>query len=93
LNEAIQKAVTEVLLVASKPNKLWIKASTILLAKEKREMKQRRQESTEHEKEYRRLCNAVRKAARNDKKDWLQEQCQEIERCAEGNRAERHTNS
>ena len=42
---------------------------------------------TEHEKEYRKLCNAVRKAARKDKEDWLQEQYQEIERCAEGDRS------
>jgi len=48
-------------------------------------MKKRRQESNEHGKEYRKVCNVVRKAARTDKKDWLQEQCQEIERCAEGN--------
>ena len=50
LNEAIQKAVKEVLPIASKPTKPLINASTLLLAKEKREMKQRRQESTEHEK-------------------------------------------
>ena len=31
-------------------------------------MKQRRQESTEHDKDYRKLCNAVRKAARIVKK-------------------------
>jgi len=66
LNEAIQKAVKEVLPSACMLNKPWIKASTLLLAKEKREMKQRRQESNEHEKEYRNLCNVVRKAARTD---------------------------
>jgi len=38
-----------------------------------KEMKRRRQESSEHEKEYWKLCNAVRKAARTDKEDWLQE--------------------
>ena len=45
-----------------------------MIAKEKRETKQRSRESTEHEKEYRKLCNAVRKAAGKDKEDWLQEQ-------------------
>jgi len=58
---------------------------TKYVATEKREMKQRRQESNEHEKEYRKLCNVVRKAARTDMEDWLQEQCQEIKSCAEGN--------
>jgi hypothetical protein len=69
LNEAIQKAVKEVLSLACMPNKLWTKASTLLLAKEKREMKQRRQESNEQEKECRKLCHAVRKAARTDKEN------------------------
>jgi len=67
LNEAIQKAVKEVLPLAYIPNTPWIKASTLLLAKAKRGMKQRRQESNEHEKEYRKLCNVVRKGARTDK--------------------------
>jgi len=57
------------------------------LAKQKKEMRQRRQESAECEHEYRKLCNIVRKAARADKEDWLQEQCQEIERCSGNNRS------
>jgi len=36
-------------------------------------MKQRRHESNEYEKDYRKLCKAVRKAARIDKEDWQQE--------------------
>jgi len=42
---------------------------TLQLAKTKREMKQRRQESEESEKEYRVMCNMVKKAARTDKEE------------------------
>uniref|UniRef100_A0A672N8W4 Endonuclease/exonuclease/phosphatase domain-containing protein n=1 Tax=Sinocyclocheilus grahami TaxID=75366 RepID=A0A672N8W4_SINGR len=42
-------------------NKPWITECTLKLAKTKREMKQRRQESEEREKEYRVMCNVVRK--------------------------------
>jgi len=69
----MQKAVQKVLPIAWKPNKPWIKSSALLMAKEKREMKHRRQESNEHEKDYRKLYNAVRKVAKIDKEDWLQE--------------------
>ena len=36
LKKAIQKAVKEVLLIACKPNKPWIKTSTLQMAKEKK---------------------------------------------------------
>jgi len=62
------------------------------LAKEKRYMKQRIHKSTEHEKAYRKLCNAEGKAARSDVEDWLQEQCKEIKRCAEGKRSRKAYN-
>jgi hypothetical protein len=86
MNDAIMKAVREVLPVACKPNKPWITEQTLQLAKRKREMKQRRQESTKREKEYRQLCNMVRKAARSDKEEWLQKKCQDIERFTGDNR-------
>jgi len=82
----MQQAVREVLPTLCKPNKPWITGRTLQLAKKKREMKQRRQESAEREKEYRQLCNVVRKAARTDKEEWLQGQCRDIEKFAGDNR-------
>ena len=38
------------------------------------------------EKEYRQLCNKVRKEARKDKEKWLHDQCREIERNMRENR-------
>ncbi|XP_016299301.1 uncharacterized protein LOC107656114 [Sinocyclocheilus anshuiensis] len=87
LNEAIQSSVREVLPTVCKQNKPWITEHTLQLAKTKREMKERRQESEEREKEYRVVCNVVRKAAKTDKEEWLQRQCQEIERLAGDNRS------
>ena len=86
LNEAIQLAVREILPTSCKPNKPWITERTLQLAKKKREMKQRRQTSAEREKEYRQLCNVVRKAARADKEEWLQGKCRDIEKFAGDNR-------
>jgi len=82
LNEAIHQAVREVLPIVSKPNKPWISERTLQLATKKREMKQRRQGSVDREKEYKAMCNVVRKAARADKEMWLQRQCKDIERFA-----------
>lgn len=86
LNEILQQAVKEVLPTTCKPNRPWITEHTLQLAKKKREMKQRRQESAEREKEYRQLCNVVRTAARLDKEEWLQEKCRDIEKLAGENR-------
>jgi len=65
-----------------KPNKPWIKASTLFLEKEKREMKQR----DRNQLNMRRSIGsyAMLGGKQQVKEDWLQEQCQEIERCAEG---------
>jgi len=65
-----------------KQHKPWISEKTLELAKIKRQLKQRRQNSDSLAAEYRKRCNEVRKAARMDKERWLQEQCQEIEKHA-----------
>ena len=79
LNSAIHTAADEVLPMASKIRKPWISADTKDLADKKRSLKQRRHESESTEKEYRKLCNQVRKAARHDKDQWLLEQCEDIQ--------------
>ncbi len=65
-----------------------LKTHTTTGKDEKRdETEKTRQESEEREKEYRVMCNVVRKAARTDKEEWLQGQCQDIERLAGDNRS------
>ena len=87
LNKVLQDAVEEVLPTVCKPNKPWITVNTLQLSEKKRELKQRRQESTEKEEEYKMMCNVVRKAARTDKEEWIQRRCQDIEKLAGGNRS------
>jgi hypothetical protein len=82
----VERSNTAVREVLCKPNKPWIAERTLQLTKKKREMKQGRQELAKREKEYRKLCNVLRKAARTDKEEWLRGQCQEIEMLARNNR-------
>jgi hypothetical protein len=86
LSEAIQTAATATLPVMIEPNKPWITQKTLALAEEKRKLKQVRQQSEQRGTEYRKKCNEVRSSARRDKNNWLQEQCQAIQRHAENNR-------
>jgi len=39
------------------------------------------------ENEYRKLCNQVRNAARQDKDHWLQQQCEDIQQSYEENKS------
>ena len=87
LNKVLQGAVKAILPTACKPNKPWITVQTLQLSEKKRKLKQRRQETSEKEKEYKRMCNVVRKAARTDKEEWIQRRCQDIEELAGGNRS------
>ena len=41
------------------PNKPWITQPTLQLVKKERKIEQRRQNSTENENEYRKLCNGT----------------------------------
>ena len=44
-------------------------------------------ESREANNEYKRMCNVVRKAAREDKEKWLTYKCREIQRAADHNKS------
>ena len=50
------------------------------LADEKRTLKQSKNASTQKEQQYKDLCKKVKKAARQDKERWIQQQCEEIEK-------------
>lgn len=80
LTVCISKAAEATLPKSHKPNKPWISEKTLELAGRKRQMRQKRNESDEMETKYRKLCNEVRKSARQDKDTWLLEQCRSIEK-------------
>lgn len=83
LYNAIREAMTEGLPTVRKPNNPWITQKTLHLADVKRNAKNNRLQSAEKMNAYRKLCNVVRKAARDDKKRWLEQKCREIERSAQ----------
>ena len=63
--------------VAKKP---WISEETLRLADEKRKMKQTKDASKGKSKEHKNLCKEVKKAARQDKERWIQQQCEQVEK-------------
>jgi 3-methyladenine DNA glycosylase AlkC len=60
------------------PRKPWITERKLALSDEKRKLKVVRAQSVQKMEEYRRKCNEVRKTARTDKENWLQEKCSNI---------------
>jgi hypothetical protein len=79
LTAAINNAVEEAVPEEERIRKKWITQETLRLVQEKRELKLRRDTSDVAERKYKDSCNMVRKAARNDKAQWLEQQCKEIE--------------
>ncbi|CAF1270699.1 unnamed protein product [Adineta ricciae] len=80
----IEKAIKEALQVSiptqkETPKKPWISTQTLDLANEKRKAKQVKHISTQLNNKYKHLCNEVKKAARKDKDNWIQNQCEEIQ--------------
>ena len=62
-----------------KANKKRISQQTLPLIQERRRLKLNRNKSEADEKMYKNKCRMVKKAAREDKVKWLEEQCRNIE--------------
>jgi len=73
LNTTIQETMKAIIPARKRQYKAWISDETLEMAKIKRQLKQRRQESNDITIKYRKQCNMVRKAATMDKERWLQE--------------------
>jgi hypothetical protein len=67
IERIIKEAMKVTLPVEITARKPWITGGTLMLADEKRQLKQHRQKSDQQMAEYRKKCNVVRKAARHDK--------------------------
>jgi hypothetical protein len=61
----------------------WITETTLELAQKKREARLRVKDSEKKAAEYKKLCNEVKASARKDKQDWLEKQCNDIEKYSE----------
>lgn len=62
------------------PRKPWISEETLKLADEKRRLKQMKNVSVQYAEAYKDFCRKVKKAARNDKEHWIQNQCEDVEK-------------
>lgn len=80
IEEAIKEAVQASIASRKTAKKPWISAQTLNLAEKKRKAKQLKHLSTNHNNTYKDLCNEVKKSARKDKNQWIQEQCEEIQK-------------
>ena len=80
LAEVHNAAVTEVIPKEEKINKKWISAKTLELVKEKRLLRLRQGYSIQAMIKYKAKCNEVRMSAREDKRKWIENICEDIER-------------
>jgi hypothetical protein len=62
---------------AKKP---WIVDQALNLAHKTQKSKQIKHLSTEHIKRFKDICAKVKKSARQNKENWIQEQCEEVEK-------------
>ena len=80
IEEAIKKAVEETVPVTRTARKPWISEETLGLADEKRRLKQLKNVSIEYAQQYKDFCRKVKKSARQDKENWIHEQCEQAEK-------------
>ena len=80
LAEVLSAAVTEVIPKVEKIDKKWISAKRLELVNEKRLLRLRRDDSIQAMSKYKAQCNEVRKSAREDKRQWIENICEDIER-------------
>jgi hypothetical protein len=79
IEEAIKKAIDATIPTRRITRKPWISEQTLKLADEKRRLKQIKHTSTQHAQQYKEMCKKVKKSARQDKENWIDEQCKEVE--------------
>ena len=80
IHEALDNALKEVVPKVKRTKSPWISQETLSLADQKREARNKRDQSEESLHTYRQLCNKVRHSARGDKERWLREKCEDIEK-------------
>jgi hypothetical protein len=80
IKEAIKSAVETTVPAKKISRKPWISKQTLKLADEKRRLKQIQHTSTQHAEQYKEMCKKVKKSARHDKENWIDEQCEEVEK-------------
>ena len=80
IHEALDNALKEVVPKVRRTKSPWISQETLSLADQKREARNKRDQSDDSLHTYRQLCNKVRNSARGYKERWLREKCEDIEK-------------
>jgi hypothetical protein len=80
IKEAIKSAAETTIPAKKISRKPWISEETLKLADEKRRLKQIQHTTTQYAQRYKEMCKNVKKSARQDKENWIDEQCEEVEK-------------
>ena len=80
ISKAIESAAESTLPARKTSRKSWISGETLKLADEKRKLRLVKNVSAGHERLYKDSCKKVKKSARQDKENWIQNQCEEIDK-------------
>ena len=91
IGSALQQAADKQIKYERIPKKPWITQDTLEIVEKKRAAKKIRSENPEGMDRYRQLCREVKKATKQDKQRWIEQQCAFIESCHGNKKAERHT--
>ena len=79
LGRALKRAAGKKLKMERVPRKPWITQTTLQLVEQKRKAKGRCSQTKEDREKYRQLCKEVKKATKENKQAWINEQCQRID--------------
>ena len=80
ISKAIKNAAESTIPARKASRKPWISEETLKLADEKRKLRLDKTVSAEHARLYKDFCKKVKKSARQDKENWIQNQCEEVDR-------------
>jgi len=80
IRQAIEYSVETTIPKKRKTKKPWISEATLKLADEKRKLKQMKNISIEYSQQYKDSCRRVKKSARQDKEQWIQDKCEQAEK-------------
>ena len=80
ISKAIKNAAESTIPARKTSRKAWISEETLKLADEKRKLRLNKNISDEHARLYKDLCRKVKKSVRQDKENWIQNQCEEVDK-------------
>ena len=80
IGKAIKNAAESTIPARRTSRKPWISEETLKLADEKRKLRLVKNESARQAQMHKDMCRKVKKSARQDKENWIQNQCEEADK-------------